>query len=411
LLQFPLPGAPNVTHSLTISFIKITFQKEEKSLKNLSVDVLFQDIVSRLKLSLLKFEELNKTNSLAVNLQDYSPPAKKKRIASLNDARLNRNLIVIETIRAELDEYLVSSYSQVRWKLFQRFLTTYRSKEHTLFLSFLNSVMDHSFTTCSLIRSKQFELNLPEGQELLNVICSRSPLLQSLHISFNMVNPSKFDSLKIGDLNNFTSLSLSLQTSCLCINLFSSIGKSCPRLASLHIAGALSFGVYQALTLILGDARHTLSVQVPKQAAAMVDVQLSPSVTLNPICFSLKHLLYDSDDIYGNIECYCPPIAFVLRHFPKLEKLECSTCKHFKTSKQIENTAASVIVYWHEKQLIRKSLRLQEKRTNTARKNSKESGKVNWIINSPFNGNPLNLLQLYCNFIYLFHLSPFKKVD
>jgi len=362
----------------------MAFQKEVKSLADLTFEVLFRDVVSRLKLT---FKEPNQTDPFAAaNTRENGPPAKKKKMESVNEARLSSNQSVINTIRAQLDEYLVSWYSQTRWKLFQRFLTTYRSKEHKLFLSFLNSVLDHSFTTCSLCGSKRTKLNFPEGQELLNVICSRSPLLHTLNLSFGTTYPCTFDSLKMGNLNNLTSLSLSLETPSLCINLFSSIGKSCPQLASLHIGGTLSFGRSQVLALMLGDSRHLLLKEFPKKIADMVNIELSPSESLNPICFSLKHLHYERNNYMYAYNCYyCPPIAFVLRHFPNLEKLECSTCVHIKQSRnQIENTPTAAIVYWHERQHIRTSLRLRGKRTT---KSSNESGQIQWTPNSPFNGN------------------------
>ena len=375
----------------------MAFQKEVKSLADLTFEVLFLDIVSRLKLT---FKEPNQSDPFAAaNTQENGPPAKKKKMESVNEAKLSSNQSVINTIRAQLDEYLVSWYSQARWKLFQRFLTTYRSKEHKLFLFFLNSVLDHSFTTCSLRGSKRTKLNFPEGQELLNVICSRSPLVQTLNLSFGTTYPCTFDSLKMGNLNNLTSLSLSLETPSLCINLFSSIGKSCPQLASLHIGGTLSFGTSQVLALMLGDTRHQLSKEFPKKIADMVNIELSPLESLNPVCLSLKHLHYERNNYMYAYNCYyCPPIAFVLRHFPNLEKLECSTCVHIKQSRnQIENTATAAIVYWHEKQHIRTSLRLRGKRTS---KSSYESGQIQWTPNSPFNGNSINIYLYY--FVFLF---------
>jgi len=216
-------------------------------------------------------------------------------------------------------------------------------------------------------------------------------LLQTLNLSFGTTSPCTFDSLKMGNLKNLSSLSRSLETPSLCINLFSSIGKLCPQLASLHIGGTLLFGTSQVFAVRLGDSRHQLSKEFPKKIAGMVNIELSPSESLNPVCFSLKHLHYERNNYMYAYNCYfCPPIAFVLRHFPNLEKLECSTCVHIKQSRnQIENTATAAIAYWHEKQHIGTSLRLRRKRTS---KSSNESGRIQWTPNSPFNGNFIYIL-------------------
>ena len=63
----------------------MAFQKEVKSLADLTFEVLFQDIVSRLKLT---FKEPNQSDPFAAaNTQENGPPAKKKKMEAVDEAR------------------------------------------------------------------------------------------------------------------------------------------------------------------------------------------------------------------------------------------------------------------------------------------------------------------------------------
>ena len=391
-----------------------------KCLVDLAVDSIFQDLVAKL------------SNLPSNKAESSSPPrAKKRKVVSSTSA-------IVASIRAQLDEYLVGSYSQVRHDLIKKLIQTHFCSssqfncqdKQKLVLSFLDSVLDNSFYGLDLSGSaitiddglaiicfettKIPPLPLTEPALLLEIVAHRSPLLKTLDFAFTLPSQTAalgpLFGLQLGKLVNLTSLCLSLKTTDSCIDLFISLGQSLSQLASLHLA-QLPFGTDQLLALILGSKHSLLPLNFSTQAAKLLDLQFTPEST-SPICSSLKQLILECDQSTGYFCQYkLPLIALVYRHFTQMENYGLKNCKHLIL---FANPLSPVFQQLHTKQKInignRKSPRLLEKNITT--KSCKELGLLQWIVDAPFNGiyfvfSDHIRAQLYsCDFIpFLGHLN------
>jgi hypothetical protein len=159
--------------------------------------------------------------------------------------------------QSQLDEYLVSSYSQVRWKLVHNLI-----KEHStgkiapfkqeLVFSFLDSVLDNSFKVLNIGGSeiaflseaghltRYTQLPFKDPELLLEIVAHHSTLLKCLNLAFTMPSQtaplSPAFCLQLGKLIHLTSLRLSFKTSDNCIDLFINLGQSLPQLTVLRLA-------------------------------------------------------------------------------------------------------------------------------------------------------------------------------
>ena len=341
-------------------------QKTVKSLFQLAFVAVYHHVVCQLDSQLHP-----KTVTEDDDVEAY-PPKKKRKVDSVVAAK-KRN--PAEILKAQLDEYLVSWYSHLRPQLIQRFIHNYSNIFHSkLQLSFLDAVLDQSFTSFDLKVIKQdLILCLVDPTQLLEIVSRRSPLLQTLDLTFCShklelapeVDP-RFG-LLLGKLTHLTSLTLSFQTTGKCLHFFTSLGQSCPQLVTLRV-GRVPFGTEQVLALVLGSKRALLPPAFPKDVEKLADVQFSPD-SVSPICNSLKKLCYDCDD---NKPCSKPPTIFLLRHIKNLEVWKICMCKRQEETQ--------IILKWLQKKKARKSLRLLQKNKNTT------SSSIQWTYDSPFSG-------------------------
>ena len=385
-----------------------------KCLVDLAVDSIFQDIVAKL-------------SNLPSNKAESSspPPAKKRKVVSSTSA-------IVASIRAQLHEYLVSSYSQVRHDLIKKLMQTHFCSssqfncqdKQKLVLSFLDSVLDNSFNSLNLSGSdmtvnkglasigfaaKKIPLPLTEPALLLEIVAHRSPLLKKLKFAFTLPSQTAplgpLFGLQLGKLVNLTILSLSLKTTDSCIDLFISLGQSLSQLATLHLA-QLPFGTDQLLALILGSKHALLPPNFSTQAAKLLDLQFTPEST-SPICSSLKQLILECDKSVYFCQYKLPQIALVYRHFSQMENYGRSNCKH---PILFANPLLPVFQQLHKKQKInignRKSPRLLEKNITT--KSCKELGLLQWIVDAPFNGIHSVFSRLYSSsVVFMLFFIPF----
>ena len=360
-----------------VSILKITGLK---SLVDLSTEAILRSVVHQ-----LHFQPARKNNG---------PPPSKKKKTSTEAIRTDQ----VETVRAQLDDYLVSWYSSFRQNLVNQFISAYCSGpvnavfNPNLLISFFSSVLDHSFKSLKLAGEEKDPLVLPNPTQLLGIVADCSPLLKILDFSFTF--PLKSASIdksfgqSLGNLKHLTSLTLSFGTINTCLDLFVTLGKSFNQLTVLRL-GKMPFEIDQVVALMLGDKRALLPSQFPKDFEKLIDVQFTPE-SLSPICFSLKELHYTCDAT-RNV-CQFQPVAFILRHFRKLEKFGSRNCEHATTNRQFEkNSISHSILHWHKQCGTRKSLRLQGK---NVKRNSEELGLIEWTVGSPFTGN-----NLYNSFI------------
>jgi len=178
----------------------------------------------------------------------------------------------------------------------------------------------------------------------------------------------------LGTLTRLTNLTLSFGTEENCINLFSSLGQSCPQLTVLQL-GQMPFGPVQVLAIVLGNKRALLPPDFLNKMEYLEDLQISLE-SLNLICSSLKELQYHCGDENG---CQNPPVGLILRHFQSLEKLQLlSCCEKFNSS------AAIVVQDWYKSQNKRKSPRFQKKQTLTM--SSDKLGTLQWTVGYNFTG-------------------------
>lgn len=356
----------------------MVLQRKVKCLFDSAMEGIFQGLIRKLEKLIL---ESGKDSTK----QESQLPKEKKRKLDSNDSMVEDS---IEAIRAELNEYLASWYTYARPKLLQRFITYHSKKENTLenqeiFLSFMDSVLDHTFTKFTLL-SKKCETSLID---VLKILYSRSPLLQTIELFMTSHQEAVIDSTfcnLLGKFSHLSSLTLYFakeqQQS---LDLFICLGQSFPQLEILYLDN-IDLTSYKALALILGHKLTLLPSEFPIKARQLDDIQFTAG-SLSPICTSLKLLEFENS--CSERLCHCPSVTFLLRHFIKLEKLN-FICD--KANNQLENVSARTwmnasLLHLHKKQYARNSSR--QKQINTSKRNSDELGLIEWTVQSPFYGN------------------------
>ena len=354
--------------------------KKVKSLFELAFVAVYHHVVGQLE-SQLHLKTVNEG-------VDTCPPKKKKKV----DSRVEtKKLNSAAAIKAQLDEYLVSWYSHLRPRLIQRFIHNYcinhgglivTTDSHTkLHLSFFDSLLDQNVTIFDLTAvRKDYLFRLEDPTQLLEVITKRSPLLQTLNLTFfsHVEAPAvdkRFGQL-LGKLTHLTCLTLSFQSTSLCLDFFSSLGESCPQLSSLRL-GKIPFGTDQVLALVLGGKQVLLPPEFPTQTAILADVQFSPE-SVSPICNSLKKLCYGCEE---DKPCPVSPVIFLLRHIKNLQM--------WKNCCGKRRGDARIILKWLQKKSARKSSRLLQN-NKTATISTEGNGSIQWTLDAPFNGIAYN---------------------
>ena len=300
---------------------------------------------------------------------------------------------LVGEIRTRLSEYLVSSYSQIRHRLVQQFLSkVYRAEwSADIILSFLDCLLDESFTNCGFIGKEDqndHPFVLVDSVKLLKVLGHRSPLIHTLELTFGLPKKSVPFKPIIGQMlaafKNLTSLSLDWKTTDRsCLLFYEALGDSCPNLITLQLLGHLPFGIQQVLALMLGKKQELLPQHFLEEIGdedALAELQFTPE-SLTPICNSLKTMKHiNSAGCLNPVYCSTvASVAFILRHFRQLEKWE--------DSKQTVGILSAVVQLLHQ-QFMAPSCSYNQQQTMT-----KTSGLIKWTMAVPFSGNN-NLVQV-----------------
>ena len=386
------------------------------SLVNLSIEAILDGVVNKCPDHLLAetADQEAEDSSASGKEEEGPPPGKKRKVTPTLEFKSNDP---VETVRAELDEYLVSSYSQVRQTLVERFFMKYCTGSkvttdfnHHLYLFYLDCVMDRTFSS-NLLRenvtagtidnfvtntgmlTKERSILLPQPIQLLKIILKQSPLLKTLELSFTLPEGAApigktFVSL-LGKFTLLTSLRLSFGTKDNCLDFFTSLSHSCPQLIRLHL-GKIPFENDQLLALMLGNKRALLSPDFPRERTELINVQITQE-SLSPICSNLKEFYYNCDE-NKNI-CKLPSAALFIRHFRNLEKIQLLSCKHRSPGNVLRKTAPLTILHWHQNQNTGKSARLLENKS--IKKSSDELGFIQWTVDAPFIGKTSNYTYFF----------------
>ena len=331
-----------------------------KSLKDCALKSLFNSVFNSLTSRLSQNLHETETNKgLAPVAESRSASGKWTIKPKMKDPRPRKKRRinpeeVVESIRGNLNDFLVGTYSEVRQKLVAHFAAAYFSSEgHPLYdyhlcMYFFDCTMDTNFKKFVLPGRKNQRICFPNPTEMLQVVFKRCPKLLNLDFQFSLSprSPpvdSKFG-LMLGMFKNLTHLTISWETLNDCLDFFSSLGQCCC-LASLDLA-KIPFSVDQVLAMILGKKQKLLTPHFSLQSHSQLrNLQFSPE-SLSPICKSLRYLFYSC--IESTATCYQSlPIGLPLRHFRKLYKWENNKkkCRH---RHERENSTAQVVKAWHQ---------------------------------------------------------------
>ena len=126
-----------------------------------------------------------------------------------------------------------------------------------------------------------------------------------------------------------------------------------------------------------------------------MDVQFTPD-SFSPICSSLKELhMSFNPSFYGLSK---PTVAFILRHFRQVERLECSYSWRNVELGELKNSLVAAVLHLHNQHSLRRSSRQQK--INIKKISSEKLGFIEWTVQSPFNGNFQSKIKL-SNFIII----------
>ena len=281
-----------------------------KPLVNLAFKALFEEIFSYLKLG----QDVN-------NFDQVSPVISlKQKVANIRD---------------KLDEFLVSTFSEVRKKLIVEFVNgrlfqDLKQVSSEVCLAFFDSVLDCSFKECD-VSSHALATQFPDLNKLLEVLSTRSSDLASINLRADVgmmtedMGGNCVQLLK--NFNNLTSLSMEWTTLYDCLNFFSQLGDSCPKLTQLHLDN-FYFDTPQLFALMFGQ-KHSLIPKLftqqkygPQNTMHLLEFEQQD---LSPICSSLQELTFNNFCSIVNFDFRfwtdASSMAFVLRHFRNLQQL------------------------------------------------------------------------------------------
>lgn len=220
----------------------------------------------------------------------------------------------------------------------------------------------------------------------MEILSSRSPLLQCLDLSFCLSKKSaplgQSFCLRLEKFTNLAKLTLSFEpVNDQCLDLFSSLGHTCPLLIALHL-GKVPFETAQVLALVLGGKQAILPEDFSIDAQQLTDIQFSPE-SITPICYSLKYFRYDCD--VEKSVCQYPPVALFLRHFRNLLRFDRPVCKHRNPAEDdMKNAVVPTIKHWYEEKRLGENSCLQG--INIITKTCEELGFIQWTTDAPFTG-------------------------
>ena len=300
----------------------------------------------------------------------------------------------VANIREKLDEFLVSTFSEVRKKLIVEFVSGNLHKDLDLVdtetcLAFFDSLLDGSFKSCDA-SSDEISGCFPDLNKLLEILSARSPDLESVKIRSHLgVMTRQLGGNCVQLLKNFgnlTSLSMEWTTPYNCLNFFSQLGESCPKLNQLHL-DKFYFDIPQLFALMFGP-KHSLIPQLfthpnlgPENTMHKLEFEQEH---LSPICSSLQDLRCKNfcDVVEHVFGFWTDPstLAFILRHFRNLQKLShlCAIYAHCAGS--------GVKICFNVVELLHETIKPGREVTNMTF-TSESLGVMKLTVNAPFKGS------------------------
>ena len=271
------------------------------------------------------------------------------QISNSNGNREEKNAKLesaVAVIKAQLDAYLVGTFSPSRYSMWWMFLNSIFQQESDCAVdlySFLDCIIDSNFKTLNF-----FPIRLPNeavatnGQfyltKVVELLAKRSPDLNSLWIKLHQDWQLTSDmqiaySKSFSGLKNLTVLHLSrLSMSDDCIPFFTHLGNSCPNLKSLQlIQQTQNIGMKQLLALVLGEeVDQFIQNFITEQEEPENNIHLLqfPDFIATSICGSLIKLEIFYNDQGSELDfsskAHASAMAFLLRNMSNLETLEVS---------------------------------------------------------------------------------------
>lgn len=218
--------------------------------------------------------------------------------------------------------------------------------------AFLDCVLDDSFLELQTAAASPF---CEPNAKLITTITTRSRLLNKLELDFSFFEERDDEYVPLEKVESMIlSLSSLKHLSSLClfrlndhyISILKLVGKSCPSLSYLAlILETKGIEDENVIALIMGEPSvdQLLSVQIDDDGLQRV---LVPIEFRTPFCFSLRHLILKHKNHGTSSKLSNSAIAFVLRHFPFLLKLDVSTGEaikiHHNTRVLVENASATL---------------------------------------------------------------------
>jgi hypothetical protein len=369
-------------------------KKEIKSLKNLSIELLYQDLIRNL-LPLAG----NVMSGYDINQQ---PSSKKPKLNHQHND-------VTDTVKEVLNEYLIGGLSRFRQKLANNFLKYYRlfgSKfQNSLDIFIPNADLFSLYLGCVLDQNVK-ELVIPwldynsassSYAQIIEKVGQISPNLKTLKwkCEWNSLTPLMSAQSALGAFKNLTVLELKWETSHSTLDFFTHLGTVCSQLKIVNLI-RLEFNIPHLLALMFGPKQYLLPSSIKEQVLGpdnkLHQFQFTPA-SLTPICQNLVKFSSGQKSSYTN---YClwgnhSAVAFILRHFPKLRL--CSTeCCHIGCPFQQEYDLHQAPNPCHAVALLHRLTALSEAGQDLPVvvdiiRNSLSLGSIQWTENEPFTGN------------------------
>lgn len=310
----------------------LVFKMKVKTLKEIAIEGIYQDIVSSLSFSP---ESHSKKRKLNIFESEGTTAAGEPSAKLLEKKRkINPTQEAVMKVREKLDQYLVGiTYNQIREQL------CYEYNSHGVFdrpdLShFLNCILNDSFRVLDFENDhlhQSSNLLLQDHSSPITIVNTAAQWCPSLHkISF-VLEPSElpFKSWEaqwvqsLGQFEFLAKLELTWFSSGDCIPFFTHLGTSCPYLKHLKLK-QMPFQLNQQLALVLGKQAALIPASA-KQELWKSEGQLhllffSKEFDLAPMCDYLEYLSITSKtNATFKLSTYSS--VFILRHFPLLKKL------------------------------------------------------------------------------------------
>jgi hypothetical protein len=366
------------------------FKNRVNSLRVLAAEACYQSIIS--DFDLIFMEE--KVNDDEVDKDQGHEPAEKKVkvVEDETDYLLNQKERdeALNELMKKLDYYLIGPFSAERQQFVDRFIKSYTylrkpsDVNSTLVLAFFNCLLNGDITCFNLTEREEeghpFQ-KMIDPLKLLPIISQRCSNLQTLSLSFGVPGkvhsvpfvPTLCDTLK--SFKCLTSLSLSWYTGAgtdFLIPFLAALGDV--KLTSLHLDFDFPVGMEQLLALVLGRKRQLLPQQLRDQLRTdtwrWTDLQFSAH-SVSPMCSTLLKLdLRLNEESIAN-KSYL--VAFILRHFPKMQ--ECLS----RGKPGLDTVHAVCMLHQQLSDNLNYSI--------TSQNSSFEHGFIEWTLNAPFRGN------------------------